>query len=291
MAAPTNIGAHHNVLIRLLVMLIASGMFAGAVAVGRAALLRLLLGSRPRPSAYPPVPSLWTSILTTRVPLTHRLTSSQRERLLQKMQYLIQGCRWEGCGGLRLTEEMQVVIAAHACLLVLEQPGEPYPSLRNILIYPGTFRPRHFSWTPSADAGDHEDPALGESWKQGVVILAWDSAEAGAQDPTDGENVVLHEFAHQLDATSGQFDGTPRLPVASGLASWTAMLEMNFAQLVSEAVGDRQGVLDHYGATNKAEFFAVATESFFERPTELQQERPALYEALRRYYGQDPGAP
>lgn len=271
-------------------MLIASGMFAGAFAVGRAGLLRLLLGPRRRPSAYPAVPVFWGSILASQVPLTHRLTSVQRERLLQKMQYLIQGCRWEGCGGLRLTEEMQVIIAAHACLLVLEQPGEPYPRLRNILVYPGTFQPRRFSWTPSADASDQEGPTLGESWKQGVVILAWDSAEAGAQDPADGENVVLHEFAHQLDASSGQFDGTPRLPDATALASWTTMLEMNFDQLANEAAADRQGVLDHYGATNKAEFFAVATETFFERPTELRQERPALYEALRRFYGQDPAA-
>jgi MtfA peptidase len=279
------------VLIRLLVMLVASGMFAGAFAVGRAAFLRLLLGPRPRPSIYPPVPALWRSLLTSRVPLTDRLTPAQRERLLLKMQTLIQGCRWEGCGGLRLTEEMQVIIAAHACLLVLEQLGEPYPNLRNILVYPGTFRPRRFSWTPSADAEDQEEPSLGESWKQGVVILAWDSAEAGARDPRDGENVVLHEFAHQLDASSGQFDGTPRLPNATALASWTKMLDMNFEQLVSEAEAGTPGVLDHYGATNRAEFFAVATEAFFERPTELRQERPALYEALRRYYGQDPATP
>ena len=272
-------------------MLIASGMFAGAFAVGRAALLRLLLGPRPRPSIYPPVPALWRSLLPSGVPLTGRLTPAQRERLLLKMQPLIQGCRWEGCGGLRLTEEMQVIIAAHACLLVLEQPGEPYPSLRNILVYPGTFRPRRFSWTPSADAEAQEEPTLGESWKQGVVILAWDSAEAGARDPGDGENVVLHEFAHQLDATGGQFDGTPRLPNATALASWTSMLDMNFEQLVSEAEAGTLGVLDHYGATNRAEFFAVATEAFFERPTELQRERPALYEALRRYYGQDPATP
>jgi Mlc titration factor MtfA (ptsG expression regulator) len=276
---------------RLVVMLIARGMFAGAFAVGRAALVRVLVGPRSRPSNFPPAPAHWRSLLTSRVPLTHRLTSAQRERLLQKMQDLVEGCRWEGCGGLRLTEDMRVVIAAHACLLALELPGEPYPSLRNILVYPGTFRPRRFSWTPSADREDPADPTLGESWKQGVVILAWDSAEAGARDPGDGENVVLHEFAHQLDAAGGHFDGTPRLPDATALAAWTTMLEVNFEQLVDDAEADRPGVLDHYGATNKAEFFAVATEAFFERPAELQRERPALYDALRRYYAQDPATP
>jgi Mlc titration factor MtfA (ptsG expression regulator) len=277
-------------LIRLLVTLVASGMFAGAFAVGRAALLRLLVGARPRPSSYPPAPASWHAILGSSVPLAGGLSRDQRDRLLIKMQHLIRGCRWEGCAGLTLTEEMQVVIAAHACLLVLEQPGEPYPELRNVLVYPGTFRPRRFSWTPSAEAEHQEDPALGESWKHGVVILAWDSAEAGARDPADGRNVVLHEFAHQLDGAHGEFDGTPRLPDATALASWASMLDMDFEKLVSEVEAGRPGVLDPYGATNRAEFFAVATEAFFERPAELQVERPALYEALRRYYRQDPAA-
>jgi Mlc titration factor MtfA (ptsG expression regulator) len=278
------------VLIRLLVTLIASGMFAGAFAVGRAALHRLLVGPPPRPSFYPPAPESWRSILRSRVPLTNRLTPAERDRLLLRMQQLIGGCRWEGCAGLELTEEMRVMIAAQACLLVLAQPGEPYPDLRNILVYPGTFRPRRFSWTPSADAGHEEDPALGESWKQGVVILAWDSAEAGARDPADGRNVVLHEFAHQLDGAKGELDGTPRLPQAMALASWTTMLEKDFDKLVVEVETGEPGVLDPYGATNRAEFFAVATETFFERPAELKAERPSLYVALRQFYGQDPAA-
>jgi Mlc titration factor MtfA (ptsG expression regulator) len=185
---------------------------------------------------------------------------------------------------------MQVVIAAHACLLVLEHPGDPYPGLETVLVYPGTFRPRRFSWTPSADS-DPENPALGESWKHGVVILAWDSALAGAADPADGHNVVLHEFAHQLDTASGDADGIPRLPDATSLASWGAMLERDFERLYREAESGVQGVLDHYGASDRAEFFAVATEAFFERPAELRRERPELYDALRRYYRQDPASP
>jgi MtfA peptidase len=277
-------------LIQVLVTLVASGMFAGAFAVGRTALRRFLLGPSARPSIYPPIPSFWRSLLQSQVPLSRRLTSAQCERLLQKMQQLIVGCRWEGCAGLRLTEDMQVVIAAHACLLVLEHEGDPYPGLDGILIYPGTFRPRQFSWTPSSEA-EEEDPALGESWKHGVVILAWDSALAGAADPGDGQNVVLHEFAHQLDTASGSADGTPRLPDATALASWSAMLESDFDRLGREVEAGTQGVLDHYGATNPAEFFAVATEAFFERPVELQRERPALYDALRGYYRQDPAPP
>jgi MtfA peptidase len=275
------------VLIQLLVTLIAGGMFAAAFAVGKNVILRRLPGSSTRPSVYPAIPRLWHSILDSRVPLARRLTRAQRERLLLKMQQLVYGCRWEGAGGLQLTEEMQVIIAAHACLLVLEHPGEPYPEVKDILIYPGTFRPRRFSWTPSAESDDG-DPTLGEAWKHGVVILAWDSALAGAADPADGQNVVLHEFAHQLDMAGGPADGIPRLPDATALSSWTAMLERDFERLTREAETGEQGVLDHYGATDPAEFFAVATEAFFERPVELQRERPRLYAALRSYYRQDP---
>jgi Mlc titration factor MtfA (ptsG expression regulator) len=183
---------------------------------------------------------------------------------------------------------MRVVIAAQASLLVLEHPGEPYPALGTILVYPGTFRPRRFSWTPRADAGDGP-PALGEAWKHGVVILAWDNALAGSENPTDGQNVVLHEFAHQLDMAYGAADGVPRLPTGA-YEPWVAMLQHDFARLCDEAAAGHQGVLDHYGATDEGEFFAVATEAFFERPAELQRERPALYAALRSYYQQDPAA-
>jgi Mlc titration factor MtfA (ptsG expression regulator) len=277
------------VLIQLLVTLVAGGMFAGAFAVGRSAFHRLLRGRSARRRLDAAVPPSWRSLIHAKVPLSRRLSSAQREVLLHKTQELVQGCRWEGCGGLRLTEDMRVVIAAHACLLVLELPGDPYPELDEILVYPGTFRPRRFSWTPSADT-DREHPALGESWKHGVVILAWDSALAGASDPGDGQNVVIHEFAHQLDTTGGPADGIPRLPDATALSSWTAMLERDFDRLCREAESGTQGVLDHYGATDHAEFFAVATEAFFERSAELQQERPELYAALRHYYRQDPAA-
>jgi MtfA peptidase len=278
------------VLIQLLVTLIAGGMFAGALAVGRSAFHRFLRGRTARTRLDAPVPLSWRSLVHARVPLSRRLSPTQRERLLSKTQDLVRGCRWEGCGGLRLTEDMQVVIAAHACLLVLEHSGDPYPELDEILVYPGTFQPRRFSWTPSADP-QRESPMLGESWKHGVVILAWDSAAAGASDPADGRNVVIHEFAHQLDTTGGPADGVPRLPDATALTSWTAMLERDFERLRREAESGTQGVLDHYGATDHAEFFAVATEAFFERPAELEHERPELYTALRRHYRQDPGAP
>lgn len=263
-------------------------MFAAALAVGRVGVSRLLYWRHQRPSSLPPVPAAWTAMLHRYVPLSRRLSEQQQQRLLQKTQRLIEGCRWEGCAGLEITEEIRFTIAAQACLLVLEHDGDPYPGLETVLVYPGTFRPRRFSWTPAADA-ENGIPTLGESWKHGVVILAWDSAAAGVANPADGNNVVVHEFAHQLDSASGGADGVPRLRL-SAYTPWAAMLEQEFTRLVDEAIVGHQGVLDHYGATAPAEFFAVATEAFFERPAELQRERPALYDALRAYYAQDPVA-
>jgi Mlc titration factor MtfA (ptsG expression regulator) len=273
--------------VQLLITLIASGMFAAAFAVGRVALLRLVRRQSERPRVVSPPPPDWLPYLDHHVPLVQRLSANQRQRLLVKTRQLLEGCRWEGCAGLRLTDAMRLTIAAQASLLVLEHEGEPYPEVDTILVYPGTFRPRRFSWTPSAEAEWEEPPALGESWKHGVVILAWDSVAAGGTDPADGHNVVFHEFAHQLDTASGPADGVPRLP-AGAYEPWSAMLEHDFDRLVAEAGLGRQGVLDHYGATSRAEFFAVATEAFFERPAELRHEHPELYAALRDYYKQDP---
>ena len=275
-------------MIRLVVMLVAGGMYAAGFALGRVAIRRVL---RWRGSSLPstPVPTRWSEVIRERVPIVTGLNAQQLTRLLSKVQQLVRRVRWEGCGGLRLSEEIQLTIAAQACLLVLEHEGEPYPEVDEILVYPTTFVPRRFSWTPTADRDVHAaEPTLGEAWKHGVVVLAWDSAVAGAADPADGHNVVLHEFAHQLDGADGEFDGRPQLGHPSMLMPWTAMLEREYARLREQAEAGTDGTLHHYGATDPAEFFAVATEAFFERPVALRQERPELYEALQRFYRQTP---
>ena len=274
---------------RLLVTLIAMGMFAGAFGIGRAMVLRFLRWRLRRPVTRGTPPPRWDEILRRDFPLAASLTSDQRSRLLGHVLQLVDGCRWEGCGGLELTEEMQVLIAAQACLLVNAQEGDPYPHVDTILVYPGTFRPKRFSWTPSADA-EPGRPTLGEAWQHGVVILAWDRARAGARNPFDGRNVVLHEFAHQLDGADGAMDGTPPLDGRSAYAAWAGVLEREFDALQAAEAGGRRTVLDHYGAENRAEFFAVATEAFFEKPRQLRQKHPELYRELGRFYRQDPAA-
>jgi Mlc titration factor MtfA (ptsG expression regulator) len=184
---------------------------------------------------------------------------------------------------------MRYTIAVQAALLVLEHPGEPYPALREILVYPATFRPRQFSWTPSADADDRS-ATLGESWQHGVVVLAWDAAHQGTADPSDGQNLVLHEFSHQLDPLDDEGDGVPTLPSHMAGGTWTAVMAEAFQRLNRDVDSGRNSVLDEYGASDPAEFFAVATEAFFEKPGRLQREHPALYGQLRAFYSQDPAA-
>ncbi|MEO8198980.1 MAG: M90 family metallopeptidase [Gemmatimonadota bacterium] len=270
----------------LVYVLLVSGMYAAAFSVGSRTLRRWLGKSR-RPGVRPDIPQHWHALLASHVPLARTLTGIQRVRLLEKTQDLVETRHWEGCGGLTLSEEIKVSIAAQACLLILEREGDPYPELESILVYPDTFRPRHFSWTPSSDPNEL-DPALGESWKHGVVILAWDSVQAGAMNPFDGQNVVLHEFAHQLDSAGGDLDGIPLLGGKSAYAAWTAVLEAEFSRLQEDDDQARPSVLDHYGATNRAEFFAVATEAFFEKSRLLRDKHPELYARLRGYYRQDP---
>jgi Mlc titration factor MtfA (ptsG expression regulator) len=250
---------------------------------------RMLMGVRwrRRPTlSTDPIPDQWREILSRRVPVAARLTDAERVKLLRLVQVFLKEKIIEGCDGLEVTEEMKVMIAAQACVLLLHLDAGVYPGLRTVLVYPGTYRPRNPSWF-KYNLGSTE-PLLGESWRHGVVILSWESVASQAADSVDGRNVTLHEFAHQLDQQDGVADGTPALQTPSAVRHWAAVIARHYDDLVSAAASGRDTVLDYYGATNKAEFFAVATETFFEQPIQLRQQQPELYDALREFYGQDP---
>jgi Mlc titration factor MtfA (ptsG expression regulator) len=190
---------------------------------------------------------------------------------------------FEGCGGLVLTDEIRHTIAASACLLLVGlDVTEPFPGLDVIRVYPSTVR------VPRSQRDGHivtESAAAlhGVSSRGGYIVLSWEAAREGAGDPHDGHNVVLHEFAHQLDTEDGAANGAPILP-AGLYGPWARILGAAFAQLVADVEAARPTALDAYGATNPAEFFAVATEMFFERPRDLLVAEPALYAVLERYY-------
>jgi len=190
---------------------------------------------------------------------------------------------------------MKVCIAAQACLLLLHRETDCYPSLRSILVYPSTYSVKTTRHLGAGIMEERQDSRLGEAWDSGAVVLAWDAVHSGTANPEDGHNVVFHEFAHQLDFEDGRADGAPVLATEdpwyrrkNRYKAWARVLSSEYEKLKANVAAGEETAIDEYGATNPAEFFAVATESFFERPRDLQQRHPALYEELRRFYQQDP---
>jgi len=234
---------------------------------------------RPTPSAWRP----WLSAL----PFYERLSAEERTRLEATTRILAAEKTWEGCDGLVVTPEMKVVIAAQAALLVLEIEHDYYADVTSIVIFPTTYA-SPFERKDALGIASTGEQHLGEAWYRGPVVLAWDSALHGAHDPRDGHNLVWHEFAHRLDALDGFFDGTPPLDREADYEVWKQTFGGAYQRLRDDIEAGRPHVLDSYAATNEAEFFAVAVETFFERPRRLQREEPGLYDTLRAYFRQDP---
>jgi hypothetical protein len=234
-----------------------------------------------------PFPRAWARILQRRVPLAQRLPAPLRRRLLGLIQVFIADKPFIGCAGLQVDDEMRVTIAAQACLLLLGQSGEAcYPRLRQVLVYPEPFVVPRRQLLPGGVVSEQLQALAGESWAQGQVLLAWSEVLAGAAEPADGRNVVLHEFAHQIDQDSGDADGRPWQRDEAARQRWAAVVGEGLARLresPSEA-------LDAYGSTDPAEYFAVATEAFFERAQALREAAPPLYEELARLYRLNPAA-
>lgn len=238
-----------------------------------------------------PFPEEWETILRRNVPLYGRLDEADREELREHILVFLAEKRFEGCGGLALTDEIRVTIAAQACLLLLHRETDDYPRLVTILVYPHAYVAHSRQPIGGGVVLEGEVARLGEAWRDGVVVLAWDDVLAGAADIHDGHNVVLHEFAHQLDQEDGDADGAPILERRSRYVAWARVLGAEYEQLRRDTAHGRRSVLDDYGATNPAEFFAVATECFFEKPIQLRKRHPALFEELRDFYRFDPSGP
>jgi Mlc titration factor MtfA (ptsG expression regulator) len=242
-----------------------------------------------------PFPVDWERILENRFPLYTRLPQEDRKELQGHIQVFLAEKSFEGCGGLQLTDEIKVCIAAQACLLLLHRGTDYYPGLRSILVYPSAYFVKTTRHVGMGVLEERHDSRLGEAWEMGAVVLAWDAVHAGAADPDDGHNVVFHEFAHQLDFEDGQTDGAPLLGPEDPwyrrkhrYKAWARVLGKEYEKLRTNIEAGEQSVLDEYGATNPAEFFAVATESFFERPREMRDRHPELYDELKQFYRQDP---
>lgn len=234
-----------------------------------------------------PIPPHWDEILDRNVALVRRLDPAARKELLARIQIFIAEKTWEGCGGLELTEEMQVTIAAQACILTLAHPEDRFTDVASILVYPSTLvtppRPLGFFEQPRMPVG-HARTVIGEAMLGGPVVLAWDAVLAGGREETLG-NVVLHEFAHKLDMATGRIDGTPPLASRAERERWGRVCSIAYKRHRAMVDAGWVTLMDAYGATNEAEFFAVATETYFTRPLDLAYEHRELFALLHDFYG------
>lgn len=237
-----------------------------------------------------PAKAHWPGIIEQNVALYRFLPERLKGRLFGHMHNFLYEKHFEGCAGLELTEEIKVTIAAQACILLLHTERASYfPKCDAILVYPSAYLADR-----TVNMGSHviaeKSARLGESWTRGIVVLAWDHVRQKALDVQGGHNVVLHEFAHQLDQEDGRGDGAPILEHRSSYASWARAFTKAYKQLRWKATHGVKDVMDFYGATDPAEFFAVATETFFEKGAALRKKHPELYEQLKDYYKLDPAA-
>jgi len=227
------------------------------------------------------------SLLHQNVPLYRRMPSALREELRGYVSVFLAEKIFVGCDGLEVTDEMRVAVAGNACLLLLNRAPDHFAGFRSILIYPATFAAPLVEYDGEV-VTEQLDARSGESWDGGPVILAWSDVLEGIRDPHDGHNVVLHEFAHKLDEENGGVDGLPILRDAKDYEEWARVFSREFSALVEKARQHRHAFLDDYGATSPPEFFAVATEAFFERGAVMQRRLPELYRQLQKFYGVDP---
>jgi Mlc titration factor MtfA (ptsG expression regulator) len=237
-----------------------------------------------------PFPAGFREHVLRRVPCAELLTEDELAKLETLVRIFNSEKTFEAAGGLELTEEMRVTVAARACLLVLwraELDSPLFPDLETIIIYPSAYRAK-VKRAEGFVMVEDEQARLGESWTHGVVVLSWDAVVTGAANPSDGHDVVLHEFAHQLDGEDGAMDGTPELDDSEHYSAWSSVAGETYADLRQAVEQRRKTSIDAYAATNAAEFFAVVVEQFFEKPAALARLHPELYSELTLFFRFDP---
>ena len=241
--------------------------------------------SRQRAGVFP---AAWRSVLRHRVPLYARLPADQQLRLRQDILVFLAEKPFLGCAGLHVTDEMRVMVAAFACMLLLGARRDYYPELQRVLLYPGAFAAQEHQVSSDGVHSEVVRGLAGQSWVQGQVLLSWADVQQGAADPVDGSNVVIHEFAHQLDQSKGYANGAPPLKSRQAYRCWSSVMQTEFDALRQRLADGEEGLIGAYAATDPAEFFAVCSELFFERAAELATQHPLLFDELKTYYQINP---
>ncbi|MFH1727421.1 MAG: M90 family metallopeptidase [Pseudomonadota bacterium] len=232
-------------------------------------------------------PGSYIEILKNNMKIYNILPDELKKDLHSKINVFLSEKSFEGCGGLELNDEIRLTIAGSACILLLNRKTSFFSRLESILVYPSSYLVN----TKKNIGGQFVDDIehlTGESWSYGTVVLAWDHVKRGVYDIKDGQNVVMHEFAHQLDQEDGQADGAPILEKRSAYKLWAQVLGSSYHKFINKINSGNDDVIDDYGATDPAEFFSVVTETFFEKPKQLKNKYPELYEEFKKYYKLDP---
>jgi MtfA peptidase len=228
------------------------------------------------------------TILLRCMPIYKKMTDADRAKLERHIVWFLNEKRFVGCDGLKLTAAMKLIVAADACVLVLNKPWPLYSNVKEILLYPSAYYAPQSRRDSAGLVSYHNTVRQGESWPGGTLVLSWHDVLEGSRLPSDGHNLVFHEFAHQLDQQTGKTTGTPLLNNAAEYQEWARVFSRAFNQLKTHVAYSMHHVIHSYGATNEAEFFAVVTETFLEKPAELRQYDPEIYRLLVAYYQFDP---
>jgi len=233
-------------------------------------------------------PLAWLSIISTNCAIYRKLPAYDKEELHRHILIFLDEKRFVGCGGLEVNDEIKLTIAACACILLLHRKTDYFPGLNSILVYPAAYVAKQTRHLPGGVVEEGYDVRLGESWPNGSVVLSWDDVKRDAANLRFGRNVVLHEFAHQLDSSFGRGDSSAVLKRPSAFVKWAKVLYKNYLKLQQDLGVNKPTLLGTYAAEGPAEFFAVATENFFTRPKELRKSYPDLYRELKNFYHQEP---
>ncbi len=223
-----------------------------------------------------------------RLPFLAGLAAAQEQRLKQYALVFLAEKEFTPVRGTRLSEDDRLSIALQACLPVLELGIDAYDGWVGIVVHPADFRVRRRDTDEAGVVHEWDDDLAGESWPGGPVVLSWEALDEAGRVAEGGANVVIHEFAHKLDMMDGEADGVPPLPSKRAREAWIEVFDAEFGRFCREVDAGKETFLDPYAAEHESEFFAVASEAFFETPNALKREFPALYDLFRGFYRQDP---
>lgn len=239
---------------------------------------------------YRSFPESWQGILENQVPYYNQLPDDLKQRLRNHTVIFMDEKLFEGCSGLEMTEEKEVIISAYACILLLGEPSDYYPDLQTILVYPGDYIAPVHEEVEGGIISEGSEARKGESWDLGSIVLSWSDIRENIRNPSQDQNLIFHEFAHQLDHRYGLTAGLGEDGDVYRDDEWTQILANSFLKLRRKARKGIPCVLDPYGATEPAELFSVATEAFFLKPSQLHEQFPKLYDVIKSFYNLDPGS-